>query len=68
MDFTLLVALSMQLFAQETVTGVATDATGPTGANVVVTNNGVQTGLDGVIAIKAKTGDVLVLPLVAIRY
>lgn len=51
-------------FAQEKiVTGVVSDATGPIpSVNVVVkgTNNGVQTGLDGKYAIKAKTGDVLV--------
>jgi TonB-linked SusC/RagA family outer membrane protein len=58
-------ALSIQFsFAQEKiVTGVVSDATGPIpSVNVVVkgTNNGVQTGLDGKYAIKAKTGDVLV--------
>lgn len=64
--FTLLVALSMQFsFAQEkTVSGIVTDASGPIpGANVVVkgTKNGVQTDFDGKYAIKAKSGDVLVV-------
>ena len=69
---TLLLALSVQFsFAQEkTVSGVVSDASGPIpGANVVVkgTKNGVQTDFDGKFAIKAKTGDVLVVSFVGMQ-
>jgi TonB-linked SusC/RagA family outer membrane protein len=54
-------------FAQEkTVTGVVSDAIGPMpSANVVVkgTTRGVATDIDGKFALKAKTGDVLVISL-----
>lgn len=67
--FTLLVVFTMQLaLAQEkTVTGVVSDDQGPLpGANVMVkgTKNGVQTDIDGKYAIKAKTGDVLVVSFI----
>lgn len=67
--FTLLVVFAMQLaLAQEkTVTGVVSDDQGPLpGANVMVkgTKNGVQTDIDGKFAIKAKTGDVLVVSFI----
>jgi TonB-linked SusC/RagA family outer membrane protein len=70
--FTLLVALSVQFsFAQEkAVSGVVSDASGPIpGANVVVkgTKNGVQTDFDGKFAIKAKTGDVLIVSFVGMQ-
>jgi TonB-linked SusC/RagA family outer membrane protein len=70
--YTLLLALSMQFsFAQEkTVSGVVSDASGPIpGANVVIkgTKNGVQTDFDGKFAIKAKTGDVLIVSFVGMQ-
>jgi hypothetical protein len=70
--YTLLLALSMQFsFAQEkTVSGVVSDASGPIpGANVVVkgTKNGIQTDFDGKFAIKAKTGDVLIVSFVGMQ-
>jgi hypothetical protein len=49
------------VFAQKTVTGVVSDASGPLpGANVIVkgTARGTQ-DLDGRYSVKAKTGDVL---------
>jgi TonB-linked SusC/RagA family outer membrane protein len=66
--FTLLVALTMQFsFAQKTVTGKVSDASGPLpGANVVVkgTKNATSTDFDGTYSIKAKEGDVLVFSFV----
>ncbi len=66
--FTLLVALTMQFsFAQKTVTGKVSDASGPLpGANIVVkgTKNATSTDFDGTYSIKAKEGDVLVFSFV----
>jgi TonB-linked SusC/RagA family outer membrane protein len=70
--YSLLIAMSVQFsFGQEKiVSGVISDASGPVpGANVVVkgTKNGVQTDFDGKYAIKAKTGDVLVVSFVGMQ-
>ncbi|MBS7785692.1 SusC/RagA family TonB-linked outer membrane protein [Flavobacterium sp. CYK-55] len=67
--FTLVMVFTMQLaLAQEkTVSGVVSDDQGPLpGANVMVkgTKNGVQTDVDGKFAIKAKTGDVLIVSFI----
>lgn len=72
MDFTLLLALSMQFsFAQEkTVSGVVSDASGPIpGVNVLIkgSQSGVQTNFDGAYSIKAKTGDVLVFSFIGMN-
>ncbi|MGL2988343.1 SusC/RagA family TonB-linked outer membrane protein [Flavobacterium sp. RSSA_27] len=64
--FSLLIILSMQtIVAQDKIiNGKVSDKTGPIpGANVVIkgTSIGVQTDLDGLFVIKAKTGDVLLI-------
>jgi TonB-linked SusC/RagA family outer membrane protein len=54
-------------FAQKTVTGKVSDASGPLpGANIVVkgTKNATSTDFDGTYSIKAKEGDVLVFSFV----
>lgn len=70
--FSLFLALSMQFaFAQDrTITGIVSDATGPVpGANVLVkgTKSGVQTDFDGKYAIKASTGDVLLISYIGMN-